>query len=400
MPRVLHVLAQRPGRTGSGVTLDAIVRETERAGGWEQQVVCGVPAGDEPSVGGLAREEIHALCFGDGGDVPFPVPGMSDVMPYESTVYASMSEEMVETYLAAWRGHLARVRDLFRPDVVHVHHLWLVGALCREIFGDVRIVGHCHATGLRQMELVPALAERVRRGNAENDVFCVLHDDHAERLGNALDVDPSRIHVVGAGYREDMFPCTHAVERVPGRIAYAGKLSAAKGIGELFDAIEIVARTRPDIELHMAGGGSGDEADRLRARIATMERHVQHHGFVDVEELAEMFASAEVFVLPSYYEGLPLALVEAAASGCKIVASDLQGVRDVLAPVLGPVLRTVSLPEMETVDKPKRQGLPGFTRALARALESSLADSGPHPPNLAPFRWSAVAARVRDVWAG
>lgn len=399
MPRVLHVLAQRPGRTGSGVTLDAIVRETETAGGWEQHVVCGVPAGDEPSVGGLARERIRALCFGEGGDLPFPVPGMSDVMPYESTVYSSMTEEMIESYVVAWRRHLTAARDAIRPDVVHVHHIWLVGALCRDVFEDTRIVGHCHATGLRQMELVPALTERVRLGNARNDVFCVLHDEHADRLARALGVARSRIRVVGAGYREDMFPCKHAVERVPGRIGYAGKLSAAKGIPELFGALEILARSRPDVGLHMAGGGAGDEADRLRELIEHSSGRIQHRGFVDDVELAELFASAEVCVLPSYYEGLPLVLVEAAASGCKIVASDLQGVRDVLAPVLGPVLRTVPLPVMESIDAPSRSDLPRFTKNLARELEASLADPAPASIDLAPFRWSAVAERVRAVWA-
>jgi len=61
--RVLHVLSQRPSLTGSGITLDALVRLAAEAD-WEQQAAVGVPAGGEPPmVGGLSPETIHALTF-------------------------------------------------------------------------------------------------------------------------------------------------------------------------------------------------------------------------------------------------------------------------------------------------------------------------------------------------
>jgi len=44
MPRVLHLLSQQPGRTGSGVTLASLVRHAAESG-WEQCVVVGLPAG-------------------------------------------------------------------------------------------------------------------------------------------------------------------------------------------------------------------------------------------------------------------------------------------------------------------------------------------------------------------
>ncbi|MCA8945876.1 MAG: glycosyltransferase family 4 protein, partial [Planctomycetes bacterium] len=78
--RVLHLLSQRPLLTGSGITLDALVRHAA-AVGWEQRVVVGVPQGESSSVGDLPTEHIHPLHFG-GEALDFHVPGMSDVMPY------------------------------------------------------------------------------------------------------------------------------------------------------------------------------------------------------------------------------------------------------------------------------------------------------------------------------
>jgi len=398
MTRVLHVLTQRPGRTGSGVTLEALVRHTERAGGFDQHAVVGVPVDDpHPDVGGLDPARVHPLRFGPGGDLPFPVAGMSDVMPYESTVFGRMTPGDVAAYEDAWRAHLARVAAAVRPEVVHVNHVWLVGALARDVFPDAAIVGHCHATGLRQMELVPALAGRVRAGNARSDRFVVLHNEHRDRLARTLDVPRARIHVVGAGYRASVFPGPDAVERVPGRIAYAGKLSESKGVRALLDAFERLRAERPDVELHMAGGGSGDEADSLRARCA--ELGVQHHGFVSDAELARMLASSEVFVLPSYYEGLPLALVEAAASGCRLISTALPGVELELAPALGAALTLVPRPEMQSVDVPTEAGARAHAAALTEALRSALSAPPPPPADLDGFHWRAVAARVRAAWA-
>ena len=68
-----------------------------RDAGWDQHVVVGTPADDaHPEVGGLAPDRIHPLRFAaeaeaGGRDVPFAVPGMSDVMPYPSTRFSAMS---------------------------------------------------------------------------------------------------------------------------------------------------------------------------------------------------------------------------------------------------------------------------------------------------------------------
>ena len=70
--RVLHVLSQRPSLTGSGITLDALVRLAGKAG-WEQEAAVGVPAGGPPAeVGGLTpgfspgRLSIHRVGLSPG----------------------------------------------------------------------------------------------------------------------------------------------------------------------------------------------------------------------------------------------------------------------------------------------------------------------------------------------
>lgn len=401
--RVLHVLSQRPSLTGSGITLDAAVRHASAAG-WEQRVVVGVPSSDpHPEVGGLDPTCVDPLVFGEG-QLPFPVPGMSDVMPYPSTVFSAMSAKDLRLYRQGWRRHLEPIIEDFAPHVIHSHHVWIVSSLLKSIAPEIPVVTHCHATGLRQMALVPALADEVRTGCARNDAFVVLHGQHRAELARKLEISSERIRVVGAGYRDDLF---HACGREPGRpqtLLYIGKFSAAKGLPWLLDAFHRLADSRPGLELHIAGDGSGEEAEALRSRMTAMSPRVVLHGQLGQPELADLMRASSVCVLPSFYEGLPLVLVEAQACGCRLVATDLPGVVNELEPTIGAALDLVSLPAMAGVDTPVQAELPAFVDRLEtginRALDATaVGDPSETMPNaLAAFTWGAVFKRIEQVW--
>ena len=399
--RVLHALSQRPSLTGSGITLEAMVRHAADAG-HDQRVVVGVPFDEPtPAVGGLDGNQIYPLAFGRP-PLDFAVPGMSDVMPYQSTRFAELTKDQVEVYRRAWAYHLRPILLDFRPDVICSHHLWLMSAELRDIAPDTPILTQCHATGIRQMELCPHLADQVREGCSRIDAFAVLHRGHADELEQCLGISRNRIHQVGAGYRDDLFFAPPSVPEPA--LLYVGKYSAAKGVPWLLDAFQRVSDRRPGLKLHVAGGGSGDEADALRARMDRMAPAVVQHGQLAQSDLAEISRSSTVCVLPSFYEGLPLVLVEAFASGCRLVSTELPGIVEELAPRLGDVLTMVELPPLETVDQPHPDDLPGFVDHIEAALVSAL-DAPPigdplhtMPEALAHFSWRAVYARVEAIW--
>jgi glycosyltransferase involved in cell wall biosynthesis len=397
-PKILHILSQRPGRTGSGITLDSLVREAAAAG-FAQRALVGVPPEEpRPEVGGLDQDLIAKIVFSatdPAADLPFDLPGMSDVMPYPSTVWSTLSPDRLDLYREVWKNRIAFLANEFQPDVIHTNHVWLMSSLVPEAAPGVPVVCACHATGLRQMELCPHLKDEVVRGCRRIDRFVVLREDHREQLAAVLGVEPGRIAVTGAGYREDLFRPGPTGEAEPGALLYVGKYSEAKGLPWLLDALADLA---PAVRLHVAGGGAGPEAERLRARMEAMPDRVTLHGMLDQAALADLMRRSMVCVLPSFYEGVPLVLVEAAACGCRIVATDLPGVRERIAPVLGPWLTRVPLPRLAGVDRPLPGDLPAFTRQLTAALEEALQYTPESRPDLEDFTWGAVFGRVAAVW--
>ncbi len=281
-----------------------------------------------------------------------------------------------------------------------------MSALVKDVAPDVPVVTQCHATGLRQMELCPDLADGVRRGCSRNDAFLVLHGDHPTAADDRLGIASDRIHTVGAGYREDFFHARRAAvpnaSRPSSISANTAPPRACRGCSTPSSASPA---NDPVSGLHVAGGGAGPEADAIRDRMDRMAPAVVQHGQLAQPELADLARRATVCVLPSFYEGLPLVLVEALACGCRLVATDLAGVRNELAPTArrrtdhgrdaasrnrrpppsaGPS-RLCRSPR----DRPRR-GPRGAARRRSRAHRCR---------RLWPdFTWDAVYGRVETVW--
>ncbi len=409
-PRVLQILSQRPSLTGSGVTLDALARAASRRG-WEQRVIVGVPAGESrPRVADLPPESIHAVKFdaeggaGPGADLPFAVPGMSDAMPYVSTRFRDLSPPDIERYESCWREAIRAAVRTFEPDVVHAHHAWVVSSLAAAEIDSAPVIVHLHGTGLRQLRTLPEWFGRIHPGLARVRRFVALTRTQVDDYAEALQLPADRFAVVGAGYREDLFHSGEKPQSPRGAtILFAGKLSDAKGLGPLLDAVELLVTAGRDVELRVAGDGAGVEAERLSARIEALSPHARRLGRLSQAELAREMRRSAVFVLPSLYEGLPLVLIEALASGCRLVSTSLPGIVEGIAPVVGDALELVPLPPLAGVDQLAERDRPAFAANLSRALERTLDrggfdDAAALVDRLEPFTWDAVFERVESVW--
>jgi mannose/cellobiose epimerase-like protein (N-acyl-D-glucosamine 2-epimerase family)/glycosyltransferase involved in cell wall biosynthesis len=156
-------------------------------------------------------------------------------------------------------------------------------------------------------------------------------DDRAvmERLG----VDGARIALIpGSGV--DIDKMTPKPEPPgPVIVAFVGRLVESKGVRTLLAAHARLGQRGRQIQLLLAGTPDPANPMSIPARDieAWSERpDVTHLGFV--EDIGALWASAHIAVLPSHREGMPLSLLEAAACGRPLVATDVPGCREIARP--------------------------------------------------------------------
>lgn len=404
--RILNVTAQKPDSTGSGVYLAQTVR-CELAFGHEAAVVCGLDSADELSLpeGALAFPVRFST-----PELPFHVCGMSDQMPYPATRYRDLTPAMTVSFERAFSERVDGALESFRPDAVVCHHLYLATAVvCSRVRawnaergGDVRVYAVCHSTDLRQTRSHGLERDFIAREVRGLDGMFALHGAQRAEIEELYGADPSKVRVIGAGYDASVFTREREGEdrglRSGLHLLYVGKIWEKKGVSCLLGAFDAFDAGEGVATLSLAGGHNDeDEYARIVERARRCRRPVEFLGKLSPKELAVRYRRADVFVLPSFFEGLPLVVVEALACGCRVVVTDLPGIRPWLSSSVpdAPVVY-VRAPRMEGVDTPVASDLPAFEGRLARALEEAAA-LPPCRSDMSSLTWEGVTRKMLAV---
>ncbi|MDO9578484.1 MAG: glycosyltransferase family 4 protein [Candidatus Cloacimonadales bacterium] len=366
--KILHVLAQRPGRTGSGVFLQSLIEEADKRN-FEQAVVAGVLPKEILSF--KSHIKTYPVLF-DTKELPFPVVGMSNVMPYQSIRYCDLSENMLDCWKKAFSKQLDRAVKEFNPDIILSHHLWLLSILTKERFPEIPMIVITHGTGLRQMEHAPKLAKYVKKGCKKIDLVLSLNEEQKKQIVKKYHYPAERIIITGTGYNSAIFykepkPYSETV-----KIIYAGKLSPAKGIQSFIRSIGEIKTF--NLEFVIIGSASTENTSIVYEMTADTHHPIMFTGALPQHELAQHFRRSDIFVLPSFFEGLPLVLIEAIACRLRIVVSDLPGLREFLGKEFckSDLISFVPLPRLKNRDIPFKKDLPIFENNLLHALKKQI----------------------------
>jgi glycosyltransferase involved in cell wall biosynthesis len=329
---------------------------------------------------------------------------MSDVMPYRSKRFCDLGGDEIAEYENSFAKKLKTVVKHFKPDIIHSHHLWLLSSLARRICPDLPMVTTCHGSDLRQFQNCLHLQKKVLRGCRRLDAVITLSEAQKKEIRRLYDLPSNKLHVVGAGYNDGLFSQDEKPEPNPVQLVYAGKLSNAKGVPWL---LRVLARIdAPTWRLHLVGGGSGPEKENCLQLAQNLGERVRIHGAVNQPELAAIIKQSHVFVLPSFYEGLPLVVLEALAGGCRIVANDLPGIKEILGNMNADYISLIRTPRLQTLDAPFPEEEKLFEDRLENILRVQMAaavnqpqlDLSPIKGKLGSFSWASVFDRVQRVY--
>jgi glycosyltransferase involved in cell wall biosynthesis len=299
------------------------------AHGHEVRVFVGKPEAGEGDLG---------PAFSARGIDVVPVPGLARGISPAADLRA----------LVALRRELAR----FRPDVVHTHAS-KAGALGRRAAKAVPRAARVHTfhghvlEGYFPKAMSSGLVAFERRLARDTDrIVAVSHATAEDLVRLKIVADERRLVVVPPGI--DLEPLLAIPERNPGDSP--GPLRAQIGASSADFVVGVVGRLaevkRPEValavfqmlaarheRLHLVFVGDGDQRGLLERRIRALEPALQGraHMLGAREDMVELLADLDAVLLTSRSEGLPVALIEAAAAGRPVVASGVGGVDEVVA---------------------------------------------------------------------
>jgi glycosyltransferase involved in cell wall biosynthesis len=265
--------------------------------------------------------------------------------------------------IAQWRALWALVALMRaeRPDLVHAH-MPISGFLARiaaRIAGVPRVAYTCHGYLFNQpgswlRRNVSLLMEWI--AGRVTDVYMTVSADEAgdaRRLGIA----PQAV-AIGNGRDPARFrPDPEARARIRAELGVAesrvvvvvvSRLVRSKGHPELLAAVREVAAGGGDVELWVVGERlTSDRGEDLAPYFAAAGLGDRLRLLGYREDVPALLAAADIFALPSYFEGLPMSVIEAMLTGMAVVATDVRGPREQVLPertgLLVPAMRVPEL---------------------------------------------------------
>ena len=173
---------------------------------------------------------------------------------------------------------------------------------------------------------LPSLKQKLislieRLAYAFSDRTIVTSEEILTRIQQTHDVK-GRVTVIPNSVDTDLFKPVNGEKR-ESSICFVGRLSSEKNLFSLLEAAT-------DLPCTLTLVGSGDQKDTLVSYAREKGMHADFPGTIPNSELPRILNQHEVFVLPSLYEGMPKALLEAMSCGLPCIGTDVEGIRDIL----------------------------------------------------------------------
>ncbi|MCA9388672.1 glycosyltransferase family 4 protein [Candidatus Berkelbacteria bacterium] len=152
----------------------------------------------------------------------------------------------------------------------------------------------------------------------------ILFHEGLKIFGDQLKLNYQIIHNGVDLEKIDKAKISHEFDRTKTNVIYVGRLETIKGYYDLIETAQQLSRERPDIVFYLVGNLSGKQELKEKCESS----NIKFLGFR--KDIPSLLKAADIFVLPSYSEGLPNALMEAMAAGCASLASNVGGIKILL----------------------------------------------------------------------
>lgn len=314
--------------------------------------------------------------------------------PRSHQQFCTLEAEAFKAYEGLMADGLRRAIHSFKPDLLHVQHVWVAAYLASQT--GLPYVVSCHGTDLMGFEAMAHHRAMATQGAQAAQGIVAISRDVYDKAQRYYDLNPSQLHLIHNGYNPERFNLKEKklpedlkalLPEAAKYISFAGKFTAFKGIDVLLEA---ASRYEPQLpQLHTLIAGDGVLKDDLVAQSQKLGlKRVHFIGHQSPEALAAIYANSQCHVVPSRGEPFGLVAVEAMASGAYVIGTQAGGLSEIITPELGKLVA------------------PGSHEALAVAIAQVVQTGRTHLERkkssqyaAAHYAWDMTAKRLMALYA-
>jgi teichuronic acid biosynthesis glycosyltransferase TuaC len=277
-------------------------------------------------------------------------------------------------------GHLLLPRvKAFKPDIVLAYWVYPDGYAAVRVARQLGVPAVVGALG-SDIHVRSGINDfMTRKTIREADALLTVSEAMRQTAIREFDAPADKVHTIVNCFNTSVFhPRDQQTMRQQlgmdadeSSIVYVGRFVEAKGLRELLTAFTALRQTRPKLKLNLVGDGVMKAELLELIRQSNLGDAVRVPGGMEPQKVAEWICASDVLTLPSWSEGYPNVVVEGAACGRPVVATDVGGTREIIDEHNGILI-------------PPRDPL-----ALQQALEHALDRAWDH---------QAIAARMQRTW--
>jgi glycosyltransferase involved in cell wall biosynthesis len=297
----------------------------------------------------LPRKEypVEAVLFSNGKnqtfDLDFDFPVFASHPLSQGSTFGELSRAQFQAYLQVLRNKIRKEILVFKPDIIHVYHGWVIAYILAEF--DVPYIVSLHGTEYHAFKRYDSYQKLASQGICGARLIIALTDEEKKQAIHAYGIDPQKVVIIPLAVNTDVFkPLEFDRETVLKNFSmeaanrpivfFGGRLTAQKGVAILIKAAEIYSQHDPKPLTLIAGDGD------LREELIQLTREfkldsVHFIGNLDQQQMVMLYNVADIVVIPSIFEPLPLSAMEALACGTPVAASNIGGLRQIINSEVG-----------------------------------------------------------------
>ena len=325
---------------GTGIYVDALARSLIKRG-HEVRVLCSdhhVPN---------KQYYVEAILFNNGEnekyDLDFDFPVFASHPMSKGKKFGELNQDQKEAYVQAFRRKIGQEISGFRPDIIHVHHGWVIASVLAEL--DIPYVITLHGTEYYAFKKYKEYQELTLRGIHGAQIIMALTEQEREQAISAYGIDPQKIIIVKSGTDTNMFKPLEIDKQILLKsysikdtdrpvVLFVGRLTAQKGLDTLLEAAEIYSQENERPITLIAGDGDLREQSEQLAKQLQLD-DIYFLGSQDHQQMVKLYNIADILAAPSRFEPFGLVALEALACGTPVIASNAEGFRQTINEQVG-----------------------------------------------------------------